>query len=388
MRESFRLGELLARIRRPIAVEPGHEYFEIGIRSFGKGIFHKTPVLGRSLGNKRIFQVEPEDLIFNIVFAWEGAVAVAGPREGGRCGSHRFPTYRARPALCDVHYLNLFFQSSEGRRILGLASPGGAGRNKTLNQEMLLGFSVELPIISEQRRIVHLLQSVDDVIVRANDASKGAAAAYGALAESEIMETTAKREPVGSVASVNPKVLPLPSDAPFYPMDSVQVWSREPAYSEPRGERSGARAQAGDVLFARITPCLENGKTAMVPKGVEVCGGSTELSVLRAKEGVDPRYLYCWATVPSIRAMATALMTGTTGRQRLAPRDLASLPFPMRDLDEQEAVVNLLFAAQDVVTRSSQVEEMATRARGAWLADLMSGRHEIGPSFDDMTRLR
>src|SRR5712692_10620811 len=65
--------------RRPIEVKPEEEYFELGIRSFGKGTFHKPSITGASLGTKRIFSIEEGDLLFNIVFAWEGAVAVAKP---------------------------------------------------------------------------------------------------------------------------------------------------------------------------------------------------------------------------------------------------------------------------------------------------------------------
>src|SRR3954447_12550994 len=90
----FSLSQLLERVRRPLGVEPAAMYHQIGIRSFGKGIFHKPPTTGAEIGNKKLFQVEDGDLVFNIVFAWEGAVALARPGDHGRCGSHRFPTYR------------------------------------------------------------------------------------------------------------------------------------------------------------------------------------------------------------------------------------------------------------------------------------------------------
>src|SRR5262245_57955823 len=87
------LGEVLQLQRRWIKVHPTETYREIGVRSFGNGIFHKAPIQGSILGNKRVLRIEPGDLVFNNVFAWEGAVAIAGPEEAGMIGSHRFVTY-------------------------------------------------------------------------------------------------------------------------------------------------------------------------------------------------------------------------------------------------------------------------------------------------------
>src|SRR5205823_11936776 len=70
----------------PMTGSVRRSYVEIGVRSFGRGIFHKAPVTGASLGNKRVLEIRPGDLVFNNVFAWEGAVALAGPAEAGTIG--------------------------------------------------------------------------------------------------------------------------------------------------------------------------------------------------------------------------------------------------------------------------------------------------------------
>jgi type I restriction enzyme S subunit len=74
-------------VRRPVEIHPEARYPEIGIRSFGRGTFHKADVEGAAVGTKRLFEVHAGDLLFNIVFAWEGAVAVAQPSDHGRFGS-------------------------------------------------------------------------------------------------------------------------------------------------------------------------------------------------------------------------------------------------------------------------------------------------------------
>ncbi|MBI1369762.1 MAG: hypothetical protein GC162_14035 [Planctomycetes bacterium] len=63
--------------RRPVKVDKTAMYPELGIRSFGRGTFHKQPISGANLGRKRLFHIEPGDLVFSNVFSWEGAIAVA-----------------------------------------------------------------------------------------------------------------------------------------------------------------------------------------------------------------------------------------------------------------------------------------------------------------------
>src|SRR5439155_27101278 len=123
---------------------------EIGIRSFGKGIFHKAPIQGSTLGNKRVLRIEPGDLVFNNVFAWEGAVAVAGPEEAGMIGSHRFVTYTVNPEKSTAGFIKLFFTTQPGLELLLRASPGSAGRNKTLGLDRFIAQAIPLPPLPEQ----------------------------------------------------------------------------------------------------------------------------------------------------------------------------------------------------------------------------------------------
>jgi type I restriction enzyme S subunit len=144
------------------------------------------------------------------------------------------------------------------------------------------------------------------------------------------------------VCIVSPREAPLASDAPFVPMDAVTVGERWPTYFEQLGTRSGMRAQDNDVLFARITPCLENGKLAQIPAGTGRLGGSTEFIVVRPGPRIDPAYLYYWCMEPSVRSEAKARMAGATGRMRLSAADLAQFPIPVPSLDEQRQIVDLL----------------------------------------------
>ena len=193
---------------------------------------------------------------------------------------------------------------------------------------------------------------------------------------------------LGEVAEVNPKELPLPEDAPFVPMDAVNAGQRWVEYIEPRGKRSGARARAGDVLFARITPCLENGKTAQVQPEIERCGGSTEFIVLRGSDRLDPDFLYVWATDRSVRKAAASLMTGSTGRQRLSAKDLAAMSLALPPVREQRRIVDFVESIDSCIDCLQTQVEVTRAARSALLADLLSNPGDdwvsmlLGDAFD------
>ena len=158
------LGDCLSRVERPVEVKPNELYTQIGIRSHGKGLFYKEPIAGATLGNKAVFWIEPDCFIVNIVFAWEQAIGKTTQSEVGMIGSHRFPMYRPVNDRVDIDYLISYFLTKRGTDILEAASPGGAGRNKTLGQDRFLKSKIVLPPIEEQQKIAAILTTQDKVI--------------------------------------------------------------------------------------------------------------------------------------------------------------------------------------------------------------------------------
>ena len=155
-----RVGDVLALQRRPAAISFDGVYGEIGIRSFGRGVFHKEPISGAALGSKRVFWIEPGDLLLSNVFAWEGAIAVAGFNELGKIGSHRFMTYTAVDDRIDTTWASWFFRSDPGLELIRRASPGSAGRNRTLAIDRFEALEIPLPPIDEQCRIAQQLNRI------------------------------------------------------------------------------------------------------------------------------------------------------------------------------------------------------------------------------------
>lgn len=145
------MAEIAQLVRREQTIDLNSSYPELGIRSFGKGTFHKPPLSGGDVGTKRLYRIEPGDLLFSNVFAWEGAIAIAQPDDVGRFGSHRFITCQANAELTTAEFLRYYFLTDDGMLKIGEASPGGAGRNRTLGLEKLMAIEVPTPSLAVQQ---------------------------------------------------------------------------------------------------------------------------------------------------------------------------------------------------------------------------------------------
>lgn len=150
------LQEIASLIRRSIRTKPTEKYEEMGIRSFGKGTFKKPVLTGAQIGNKRIYRIHEGDLVFNNVFAWEKAIAVAQKEDHGRVGSHRFITYVPHEKQATSEFLCHHFLSERGIEDIRAASPGSAGRNRTLGLAKLAQIKVPVPDYEEQVRFSEL----------------------------------------------------------------------------------------------------------------------------------------------------------------------------------------------------------------------------------------
>jgi type I restriction enzyme S subunit len=162
--------------------------------------------------------------------------------------------------------------------------------------------------------------------------------------------------------------------APFVDMAALPVNARdiiEIGSREYTG--NGAKFKNGDTLFSRITPCLENGKTAKVSALADdiIAHGSTEFIVLAAK---DPKYdedfVYYVARLPEFRAFAIARMEGTSGRQRVSWQALSDFEYSFPDKEERKEIGALLKTIDDQIFVSHQinlkVEKMAQAIFKSW----------------------
>jgi len=162
--KQYKCKDIFDKVGVPVKLKKDGLYREIGIRSHGKGIFHKDEVTGAEIGNKRVFWIEQNCFILNIVFAWERAVAKTTKNEIGMIASHRFPMYKPKTGIVDLDYITKFFITDQGKDILEMASPGGAGRNKTLGQKEFAESNILIPSYEEQIKIGETIKALDELI--------------------------------------------------------------------------------------------------------------------------------------------------------------------------------------------------------------------------------
>jgi len=143
-------------------------------------------------------------------------------------------------------------------------------------------------------------------------------------------------------------------------MDKLRPFTKAVPSVEQAEFSGGTKFANGDTIMARITPCLENGKTAFVDclRENEIAFGSTEFIVLRAKPGVsDPQFVYYLATSPEFRNVAIKSMVGSSGRQRVQQPVLENLELTVPKLPEQEKIGHFLAELDDKIALNERVND-------------------------------
>lgn len=220
------------------------------------------------------------------------------------------------------------------------ANPGTASGRHHVSKSNFCSIQIEVPPLLEQQKIAFLLSTYDDLIENNNRRI----AIHEEMArnlyrewfvkfrfpgheEVKMIDSELGQIPEGwrivnipEAVEINPTVkIQKNSLNPFVPMDAISESSMVIKYSELKNGNSGSKFMNADTLFARITPSLENGKTAYVQflsNEQSVGFGSTEFIVFRSKL-LTPEYVYCLARSNEFRDNAIKSMTGASGRQRV-----------------------------------------------------------------------
>lgn len=143
-------------------------------------------------------------------------------------------------------------------------------------------------------------------------------------------------------------------------MDKLQPFCRDVPEYEIAKFSGGAKFRNGDTIMARITPCLENGKTAMVNilEPDEVGFGSTEFIVFRAKEGyTGPDFVYYLVKSSIVRDPAIKSMVGSSGRQRVQTDVVQNLVIPFPNLSEQRKIASILKSLDDKIALNTTIND-------------------------------
>lgn len=282
----------------------------------------------------------------------------------------------------------------------GLTAYGGGTNISNLNQDILGRLEVPAPSVEVQRRVAGILAAYDDLIEnntrRIQVLERMAQAIYrewfvnfrfpGHATVKFVASPLGpipqgwNAVPVPEAVELNPRTkVPRDGLKPFIPMTSLSNGSMLISDPEMREGNSGSKFKNGDTLFARITPCLENGKTGFVqflPSDEVVAFGSTEFIVLRSRS-VTPEYVYCLARSDEFRGCAIKSMSGATGRQRVQEacfeKFLLVQP-PEQALAPFTEIVRPMFKLIHCLARKN---ENLRRTRDLLLPRLLSGQLEL-----------
>lgn len=191
------------------------------------------------------------------------------------------------------------------------------------------------------------------------------------------MKSEWTKKKLSDIADFNPReTIKKGAIAKKIPMDVLRPFYRDIPYYVEEGFSGGTKFRNGDTIMARITPCLENGKTAQVSilNDGEVGFGSTEYIVFRAKEGIaDKDYLYYLVCSPEVREPAIKSMVGSSGRQRVQTDVVKNLEIDVPPLVEQEKIGSFLKVFDDKIALNDRINknllEQALAIYKDWFCD-------------------
>ena len=167
-------------------------------------------------------------------------------------------------------------------------------------------------------------------------------------------------------------------------MDKLKPFTKKIPETEKAEFNGGAKFCNGDTVMARITPCLENGKTAyvdMLDDG-EIGFGSTEFIVMRAKTGIsDPQFVYYTAINPVFRNVAIKSMVGSSGRQRVQQSVLEELELSVPDLDEQRRIGDFLARIDEKIALNDRIKRNSHRPN---ISSVISGYKQPSKSVQSI----
>lgn len=361
----------------------------------------------------------------DVVLTTEAPLGEVAQLDGSKIAlAQRVITLRGKDGVVDNTFLKFLLQSKGIQEQLHGRSTGTTVHG--IRQSELRKVLLPVPPFEEQRAIAHILGTLDDKIelnrqmnetleamaralfkswfvdfdpvrAKAEGRDPGLPKAIADLFPDSFEESELGEIPKGwkvrrlpDVFDINPaRPLRKGQIAPYLDMANMPTRGHVPDQVIDREFGSGVRFINGDTLLARITPCLENGKTAFVdflPEG-QVGWGSTEYIVLRPKPPLPVEFGYCLARSDGFREFAIQSMTGTSGRQRVPAESLShyllAVP-PAKVAERFGSIIRSMFVK---ASEAAQESRCLSELRDSLLPKLISGEVRAGSSPKEKPRV-
>jgi type I restriction enzyme S subunit len=273
---------------------------------------------------------------------------------------------------------------------------------KHLSKSDINEIKIPFPPLQEQKKIAEVLSTVDEVIEKTDEIIETTQELKRGLMQDlltkgighdEFKEAQLgpKKIKIASawdhkffnkVIEVNPSYdIPEKQNFEYLPMDAVSEGGEGIKYwSEREAEEcTRIRFREGDTVYAKITPCTENGKIGFV-KNIdgEIAFGSTEFLVFSPTSNMDPRYVFYLTNLPQFRQVTISLMEGSTGRQRV-PMGLfkENLKVPVPSLKEQKKISDILSTIDEKIENEKEYKETLEDLKKGLMQDLLTGQVRV-----------
>ena len=382
----LKISQLLIKNNESVIIEDDKLYKRITVKINANGVVLRDEEYGKNIGTKRQFIVKEGQMIVSKIDARNGAFGLIPSELDGAIVTNDFPLFDINHHLVNKNYLILLAKTNLFVDFAKSCSSGTTNRQR-MDMDKFLTLDIPLPSISEQETIV---KNYYDKITQATTYEQQAETLEKNI-ESYLFEslgieqkTEQKRKKKGlqfvefykmdfwgvdynfsssdkffesvkfentklkNVALINP-ITYFPNDEnlsiSFIPMECISdkegkvIEQRERLIKESKGY---TKFQNGDLLWARITPCMQNGKSAIVSNLKNGYGvGSTEYHVIRQKNTeVELKYIYNILRMNAVLQKAMSFFTGSAGQQRVPRTFLEELTIPIPPKETQQAIIN------------------------------------------------
>ena len=295
-------------------------------------------------------------------------------------GSTEYIVIRGRKGISDnlfVYYLT-HFPSFKDAAIKSMVGTSGRQRAQV---DVLENLTMKLPSIAEQKSIADILTKLDDKIAVNKQINDNLEQQGQALFEEYVMNPNKPyTQLLSDYALINPpRTIAKGREARCIDMSSLPTKGSFPTDWTFKEYNGGMKFQNGDTIMSRITPCLENGKTAYINflDENEIAFGSTEYIVLSAQEGFCSELLYFLARNDDFISYAVAHMNGSSGRQRVSGNDISNYIMPDIANESLDNVSEKLHGIMEVIKNNSLESRHLAEIRDALLPRLMSGELKV-----------
>ena len=361
------LGKYIKQSKKKIKVVDGEEYPAIGVMMEGRGFVTRPPFIGGKTTYKQLTPIEPDQLVLRSITAWEAPIQVTTKEHSGFHVSGVFPVFDIDAKNLNPQYLSLLCRYNPFWESMRERTVGSVLRRKTLSATALMDIPVHLPPLSEQKRIVDLISSVDSYIEALQQQLESAKRSRNAVLH-ELLTAGGddwEESSLGQILTLE-YGKPLTDENrdgkgfPVFASAGVVGLHSEPLVSKSPVIVVGRKGTAGSVYWSE-TPCFVI-DTAYFVKQIS---------------DIDSRFLYLLLNFIDLKSV-----TAQTGVPGLNRERAYSLRCNVPPKSKQLEIVNLISLFDGEIAQSVRVIDETKQLRSGLLSDLLSGEHEIPSSYD------